>query len=107
MRDDLTDIAQPQDVLDLVKPATSLASKKSSPEAIDKTAHDFESVFLSQMLTPMWQGLETDTTFGGGSAEETYRSLLISEYGKIVSKSGGLGIAHAVKSELLKIQEQA
>lgn len=72
---------------------------------IRQTAEKFESLFISQMLAPMFQGLEPDPVFGGGGAEETWRGLLIEEYGKIISARGGLGIAHHVEAELLRMQE--
>jgi len=69
------------------------------------TAQDFEAVFLSQMLKPMFDGIETDGPFGGGQAEGMWRSLMVDEYGKSIAKSGGIGIADAVMSEMLKLQE--
>jgi Rod binding domain-containing protein len=83
-----------------------LQSKKATPEEAGKAANDFEAVFLSQMLAPMWAGVGEDNYLGGGSAEDTYHSMLVNEYGKLLSKSGGLGIADAVKREMLKMQEK-
>jgi len=45
--------------------------------------------------------------FGGGHAEETFRELLVDEYGKKVAESGGFGIAAMVRREILKAQEVA
>lgn len=81
-------------------------SKKATPEEAGKAAGDFEAVFLSQMLAPMWAGVGQDNYLGGGSAEDTYHSMLVNEYGKLLSKAGGLGIADAVKREMLKMQEK-
>ena len=72
---------------------------------IRKTAQDFEAVFLGQMLTPMFESLETDGLFGGGSGERMYRSLLVEEYGKALARSGGVGIADAVTRQVLAQQE--
>lgn len=83
-----------------------VSNKKATPEEAGKAAADFEAVFLSQMLAPMWAGITGDSYMGGGSAEDTYRSMLINEYGKVLQKSGGLGIADAVKREMLKMQEK-
>ena len=69
------------------------------------TAQEFEAVFLSQMMKPMFEGIETDGPFGGGQAEQMWRSLMVDEYGKSIAKSGGIGIADAVMSEMLKMQE--
>lgn len=93
--------------------ATAVAQSQSLPSIpkgadlnkLRDTAQDFEAVFLSQMLKPMFEGLETDGMFGGGQAEEMWRSLMVDEYGKSIAKSGGIGIADAVMSEMIRMQE--
>jgi Rod binding domain-containing protein len=57
------------------------------------------------MLESMFAGVKTDKMFGGGSAENMYRSLLNQEYGKVISQRGSLGIADAIKREMLHLQE--
>ena len=74
-------------------------------KGIDKAAEDFEAVFLSQMLESMFKGIKTDGPFGGGHAEEMMRSFMLQEYGKVMAAGGGIGIADAVKRELLHAQE--
>lgn len=73
--------------------------------ALDRTAKDFEAVFLSQMLSQMWSGVEVDPTFGGGHAEEVWRGMMVEEYGKMIASSGGVGIADGMKLQLLQMQE--
>jgi len=34
-----------------------------------------------------------------------YRGLLITEYGKVMAESGGVGIADSVKAQLIQMQE--
>jgi len=68
-------------------------------------AEQFEALFLSQMLAPMFESLKTDGPFGGGSSEGIYRSLMVEEYGKSIAQAGGLGIAEAVQREILTMQE--
>jgi peptidoglycan hydrolase FlgJ len=70
-----------------------------------KVAQDFESVFISQMLGQMFEGIPTDGPFGGGQGEAMFRSLMLDEYGKQIAAQGGIGIADAVTKELLKHQE--
>jgi Rod binding domain-containing protein len=53
----------------------------------------------------MFEGLSSDGPFGGGQAEETYRGLLVDEYGKAIAKSGGVGLADQIAREMLKMQE--
>jgi len=80
-------------------------SKTADLNKLRETAEDFEAVFLSQMLKPMFEGIETDGPFGGGQAEGMWRSLMVDEYGKSIAKSGGIGIAESVMSEMLRLQE--
>ena len=74
-------------------------------DAIRRAAEDFEAVFLAEMMRPMFESLSTEGPFGGGSAERTYRSMMVDEYGKALTKNGGVGVAEAVERELLKMQE--
>ena len=74
---------------------------------IDKAAQDFTAVFMTQMLQPMFEGVGTDPTFGGGHGEEVMKTFLLQEYGKIAAKNTHFGIADAVKREMLHAQEQA
>jgi Rod binding domain-containing protein len=70
-------------------------------------AQEFEAVFLSTMLSQMVAGLETDGPFQGGHAEGQFRGLLVEEYGKAIAESGGIGLADAVRQELIAIQEES
>lgn len=96
-----TSAARSQDV------AVKLRSlgKNADAKAVRAAAEEFEAVFLSAMLAPMFEGLGEDELFGGGPGEDIYRSLLVEEYGKSVARSGRLGIADAVERELLTLQE--
>ncbi len=93
-----------QSLLAQAQTAPHVAPAKDAGEA-RQVAEDFEALFLSQMLQHMFAGIETDGPFGGGHAETIYRSLLANEYGKLVSRTGGVGIADAVQREILKLQE--
>lgn len=75
--------------------------------AARRTAEDFEAFFLSQTFEEMFSGIDPDPLFGGGSAEQAYRSLLFQEYGKAVATQGGIGLADSVQREILKLQETA
>ncbi len=77
----------------------------SDPAAADKAAKGFESVFISEFLGSMFEGIPTDGPFGGGEGEAMFRSLMLDEYGKQITAQGGFGLADAVKRELLKTQE--
>lgn len=74
---------------------------------LHKAAVEFESVFVSEMLGHMFDGVQADQTFGGGEGENMFHSLLVNEYGKQVAARGGLGLANQVYRELLRAQEAA
>jgi len=94
--------ATPVDVKALASMGSSLDMARRA--AAKKAAEDFESVFVSQMMEPMFQGLKTDGMFGGGSGEQVFRSLMIQEVGKEISAGGGIGIADSVYGEMLRMQ---
>ena len=83
------------------------AAKDKNLDKIDKTAKEFEAVFVAEMLKPMFEGLEVNGTFGGGRGEEVFRGMLLQEYGKIISQTGGVGLADHVKDQMIQLQEQA
>ncbi|MBL9011722.1 MAG: rod-binding protein [Alphaproteobacteria bacterium] len=89
-----------------VKPLASLGTplQTRQRDAARNAAEDFESVFVAQMMEPMFQGLKTDGMFGGGQGESVFRSLMIQEVGKEISKAGGIGISDAVYGEMLRMQ---
>jgi len=85
---------------------SSIASTSSGNRAVlREKAEDFEAVFLSQMLRPMFDTVPTDGITGGGQAESVYRGLMVEEMGKSISKAGGIGIADSIYRELIKLQE--
>ncbi len=83
----------------------SMPHPTSDPAAAKKAAQGFESVFISEFLGSMFEGIPTDGPFGGGEGEQMFRSLMLDEYGKQISSQGGFGLADAVTRELLKTQE--
>ena len=90
-----------------LNPINSTLHRGQSPEQMRKTAQDFEASFLSQMFKPMFEGLETDGAFGGGNAEETWRSFLLDAMAKQTVKAGGIGLTDTIVAEMIKMQEQA
>lgn len=80
-------------------------SPNAMPEKIREAAQEFEAVFATQMLEPMFEGLSTDGMFGGGNAENIYRSFLVKEIAQKIAEGGGFGIADSVAREMLALQE--
>lgn len=74
------------------------------PPEIRRAAEEFESVFLSEMLAPMFDGLQTDGLGGGGMGEEIFRPMLVERYAQSISKAGGIGLADHIVQELMRLQ---
>ena len=73
---------------------------------IQKSAQDFEAMALGQMLAPMFETVDASKgPFGGGSGEESWKPMMVSELGKQVAKGGGLGLARPVMEQMLRMQE--
>jgi flagellar protein FlgJ len=93
-----------------VRPATAAAGPASAaegapPAAVRRAAEEFESVFISQILGELRIGFTPPGLDGG--EEDPFASMLRDEYAKIISRSGGIGLADGVLRELLRAQEVA
>jgi Rod binding domain-containing protein len=87
------------------QPTAPKLTHNQTPAQARKAAEEFEAFFISQTVDTMFAGIKTDGPFGGGHAEEAFRSMLSQEYGKSMAKAGGMGIADQVYREILKTQE--
>lgn len=74
---------------------------------INETAREFEAMFMTEMLRPMFEDIKPDPTFGGGKGEEMFQSMMLDEYGKNMAAQGTLGIADLVKEQLIEMQSKA
>jgi Rod binding domain-containing protein len=100
------------DLTATLQAASSTATPKPSAARGDvagarKTAEDFAAFFFSQSLESVFSNMGSDKMFGGGSGEEVYKSLLTQEYGKVMARSAGAGLADTVQREILRLQESA
>lgn len=82
-------------------------SKVKNYAQIEAKAKEFESVFIAEMMKPMFEGIEVDPMFGGGNSEEIFKGMLVQEYGKKIAETKSIGIADFVKRELIRIQQEA
>ena len=81
-----------------------LAPKGASMEKLNQVAEDFEAMFLSQILQPMFAEIDKDDPFAG-PGQDMWRSMQAEEYGKAMARAGGIGIADSVLAEMIKMQE--
>ena len=74
-------------------------------DAARKAAEDFESVFLTTMLSSMFAGIGENTGFDGGAGETPFRSMLVEAYARTIADAGGVGLKDQVLRELVQLQE--
>ena len=68
-------------------------------------AVEFEAVYLSEMLKPMFDGMQAAAPFGGGFGEDVWRSQQLQEFARAIARQGGIGLANTVARELIRAQE--
>lgn len=73
-----------------------------------RAAQDFEAMALTQLLTPMFDTVDTSAgPFGGGKAEQAFRPFLTDAIAHQMAARGGLGLAMPVWQQMLRMQETA
>jgi len=91
------------------RPDFDLASalQKVSPQQqarAQKTATDFEAMFLNSMFAQMTSGLKGEGPFGDTPGTGVWRSMLTEQYSKNFAKAGGVGVATEVYRTLIMQQ---
>lgn len=87
---------------------TAQASSDAATKKARKTATEFESMFLESSLDRLTQSEGTDGPLGeNGTGGGVYRSMLTKEYASQIVRSGGVGIANQVFSEMMRMQGAA
>jgi len=88
--------------------AIGLSAKPGSMsmDQINKVSKDFESMFIGQMVEQMFGDSQGEEAFGNKETSDIYKGMMADEYGKQISRAGGIGIADYVKQELMKLQEK-
>ena len=80
------------------------AGGPSGADELRRAAEEFEAVFLSEMLAPMFDGIDTEGLGGGGMGEEIFRPMLVERYAEAIARAGGVGVADSVLRELIRMQ---
>lgn len=68
-------------------------------------AEELEGVFLNTLVSQMFSSIDARGEFGGGFAEETWRSMQSEQIAGAMAQSGGIGLADQLVAELMKLQE--
>ncbi len=74
---------------DLPRPPTT-----DDQDVIQKTAREFETAFIAQML--QFSGLGKALTTGGGKSVESFTQFYLEELAKDITNNGGFGIADKI-----------
>jgi flagellar protein FlgJ len=80
------------------------ALQKVSPQQqakAQKTATDFEGMFLNAMFSQMTSGVKGEGPFGDTTGTGVWRSMLTEQYSKNFASAGGVGIASEVYRTLM------
>ena len=94
---------------DAASPIPAAAAAQSSrpaetPGRMRQAAEEFEAVFLAQLLGTLTRGIGGDGPLAGAGGD-AYRDMFNFEVAKLISRSGGIGVADVVLQEMLKMQE--
>ncbi len=86
------------------------ALSKVSPQVqkrAQKTANDFEVVFLNSMFSQMTSGLKGDGPFGETTGTGPWRAMMTDQFARHFAKAGGIGISSEVYRSLIIHQAAA
>jgi flagellar protein FlgJ len=86
---------------------TAGPGKPGNIAALRDVAREFEAVFLAQVLSKINQGIDGDPGAGETADQGLFHDMFNDEVAKLISRSGGVGVADAVLKEMLKVQEVA
>ena len=92
-------------VLPSSSPTARTGELAAAPAHMKRAAEEFEAVFLAQMLRGLTSGLSGKGLLG--DQDDPFATMLQDEYAKLISRTGGIGLADAVLREMLKMQEAA
>lgn len=81
------------------------ATPNSTKAQVYEKAKELEGTFLSVMIEPMFSKDGNSGVFGGGHGNDIYRSMMVQQYGQILSQSGGIGLADNIAKQMLALQE--
>ncbi len=86
-----------------VAPVADTPAQAFQRARIQKVAKDFEASFLSVMLGEMFRDVSAGE-FGGGQAEEAFKTMMTDSFAKSMTNHGGIGLAPALTRQMLTLQ---
>lgn len=87
-------------------PIAKLDTSVPGYDKLRKQAVELEGVFLTTLMKEMFSSIDTsESSFGGGFAEETWRGMQAEQFASALAEKGGIGLADNLMSDLLRLQE--
>jgi peptidoglycan hydrolase FlgJ len=80
-------------------PAGQPSPKPATDDVTVESARKFEAMFLGQMVDEMLATVDLGD-FGGGHAEETWRSFLSDAIGRSIAEQNSTGIARGIEAAI-------
>jgi len=90
----------------MIAPLTATPASPA-PDRLRQQAIELEGVFLNTLVSQMFESIDAKSGFGGGFAEETWRGMQAEQLSDAISQSGGFGLADAIVSNLMAVQQAA
>ncbi|MDE2379838.1 flagellar assembly peptidoglycan hydrolase FlgJ [Bradyrhizobium sp.] len=91
--------------LELTKALTRVSPQQQA--RAQKTATDFEAMFINAMFSQMTSGLKGEGPFGSTTGTGVWRSMLTEQYSRNFASAGGVGISSEVYRTLILQQAKA
>lgn len=75
-------------------------SRQHQDDTIINKAKELEGIMISHLIRPLFPERKEGGFMGASEGESTFRMMLVNEYGQIISRSGGLGVAESIAKKL-------
>lgn len=83
---------------------TGSAQDPTPTNPLRKKAEELEGLFLNTLVSQMFSSTNSRGMFGGGYAEETWKSMQAEQISNQISKAGGIGLADNIMQNLITLQ---
>lgn len=83
---------------------TGPAQDPAPTNPLRQKAQELEGLFLNTLVSQMISSTNSRGMFGGGYAEETWKSMQAEQISNQISQAGGIGLADTIMKNLITLQ---
>ena len=83
-----------------------LSKSQEREQEIKEVSNEFASIFMELVVEAMRESIPENGLINGGNAEKIYRSMLDTEYSKMMVEGPGKDLAKSLYNDLMKKQGQ-